>query len=198
MYSYITGKLVEVQDGYVVVENNGIGYEIAVSNNTIAILPKVGLDCKLFCELTVNANEGELSLLGFGTKAEKEMFVLLTSISGVGPKTALGMLSGIKAEALTTAILTNDIRTISSLKGIGKKTAERICLELREKVGNLSKIPTSATASTMDDIVINALNALESMGLPRQQAYESVMKAREKTSDISEIIRTVLRGLNNK
>lgn len=198
MYSYITGKLVEIQEGYAVVESNGIGYEIAVSNNTLAVLPKIGSDCKLFCQLSINANEGELSLLGFGTKAEKEMFVLLTSISGVGPKTALGMLSGIKADALTNAILTNDIKTISSLKGIGKKTAERICLELREKVGNLSKVPTSATASSMDDVVINALTALETMGLPRGQAYEAVMKARQNTSDLSEIIRIVLRGLNNK
>lgn len=195
MYSYIVGKLVEIQEGSVVVENNGIGYDICVSNTSLATLPTVGQECKLFLELIVNSKDDEISLFGFASKQEKNMFLLLTGISGIGPKTALSILSGVKVEHLTNAILTNDIHTIASAKGIGKKTAERIVLELREKVGALTTV--SPTTTSIDPVVSNVLDALESMGLPRQKAYEPVMKARQNSSDFAEIIRIVLKGLNN-
>ena len=195
MYSYIVGKLVEIQEGSIVVENNGIGYELCVSNTSLSALPSVGLECKLFCELIVNSKDDEIALFGFTTKQEKNMFLLLTGISGIGPKTALTILSGVSVEQLTNAILTNDIRTIANAKGIGKKTAERIVLELREKVGALTTV--SSVNTSIDPVVSNVLDALESMGLPRQKAYEPVMKARQTTSDFAEIIRIVLKGLNN-
>ncbi len=195
MFSYIVGKLVEIQEGSVIVETNGIGYEICVSNTSLSALPSVGRECKLFCQLIFNSNDAEMALFGFATKQEKNMFLLLTSISGVGPKIALSILSAIKVDSLTNAIMTNDVRTISSAKGIGKKTAERIVLELREKVGSLSTVAVSSTAT--DSVVTNVLEALESMGLPRQQAYEPVMRARQVSSDFSEIIRIVLKGLNS-
>ena len=195
MYSYIVGKLVEIQEGSVVVENGGIGYEICVSNTSLASLPPVGQECRLFCKFIFNSTDSEITLFGFTTKQEKNMFLLLTDISGVGPKTALAILSAIKVESLTNAILTNDIPTISSAKGIGKKTAERIVLELREKVGQLSS--SSQSSTVVDSVVSNALDALESMGLPRQTAYEHVMRARQTSSDLTEIIRTVLKGLKS-
>lgn len=195
MYSYIVGKLVEIQEGSVVVESGGIGYEICVSNTSLASLPPVGQECKLYCKFVVNSKDDELSLFGFTSKQEKNMFLLLTDISGVGPKTALTILSGIKVESLTNAILTNDIHTISSAKGVGKKTAERIVLELREKVGSLTM--GNPSSAVIDTVVSNALDALESMGLPRQTAYDHVMRARQTTSDLTEIIRIVLKGLKS-
>ena len=194
MYSYIKGICADIGEGFAVVDNNGIGYEIFVSNTALTYL-RIGAECKLYLYQIVR--EDELSLYGFSSVLEKSMFLKLIAISGVGPKMALAILSAVNVQNLANAIVSGDYKSLSTIKGIGKKTAERIILELKENVddellGMTTKTPAQGVA---DSVVSNALDALENMGLPRSQAYELVMKARQETSNLAEIIRIVLRGL---
>lgn len=183
----------DIGEGFAVVENNGFGYEINVSNTSLSAL-KIGTECKLYLYQVVR--EDELSLYGFISHAEKSLFLKLIGVSGVGPKLALSVLSGVNTQSLTNAIISGDVKTLAQIKGIGKKTAERIVLELKEKVDDeLVSQGASPQVGTVDSVVVNALDALESMGLPRSRSYEAVMKARQETDDLSEIVRVVLRGL---
>ncbi|MBQ7653208.1 MAG: Holliday junction branch migration protein RuvA [Clostridia bacterium] len=192
MYSYIKGTVEDISEGLVVVECAGLGYEISVSTTTLSYL-RLGAETKLFLYQLVR--EDDISLYGFATAAEKSMFLKLTSVSGVGPKLALAVLSGINVSSLTNAIVCGDVKTLAKIKGIGKKTAERIVLELKENVDDELLSVGTPVNSTVDAVVNNALVALENMGLPRSQAYEAVLKARAETDNLAEIIRTVLKGL---
>lgn len=197
MYSYISGTLADMQDGWVVVDNHGIGYEIGVSSATLAAMPGMGKPVKLY--IYHNLKEDEEALFGFATQAEKSMFCKLVSVSGVGPKLALSVLSGISVQSLSTCILTGDVKSLSKVKGIGKKTAERIVLELKENVGEDSMLLSAAgtgamTPQSQDSVVSDAIQALESMGMARSEVYEAVLKARQTTDDVSEIIRSVLKS----
>ena len=133
MYAYISGKLVDIAEGFVVVDNNGIGYEIGVSNTTLAQLPPMGNTVKLYIFHIVK--EDEESLYGFYSTAERAMFCKLIAVSGVGPKMAQTILGAFNVNSLSMAIITGDVKSLSRVKGIGKKTAERIVLELKEPVG---------------------------------------------------------------
>ena len=197
MYAYISGKLVDMQEGAVVVDNQGIGYELFVSNITLSQLPPVGQSVRLFVYQIVK--EDELSLYGFYSSSEKQMFTKLISVSGVGPKLAQAVLSGMSVNALSSAILTGDVKSMAKVKGVGKKTAERIVLELKENVGEdivslQTASPASPSGSYVDSVCADALEALESMGLSRSQAYEAVLRARQTTDQVAEIVRYVLRG----
>jgi len=117
----------------------------------------------------------------------------------VGPKLALSVLSGISVQSLSTCILTGDVKSLAKIKGIGKKTAERIVLELRENVGEDSVLLSAATVGTVtnepiDNVSADAIQALESMGLSRSDVYEMVLRARQTTQDTAEIIRIVLKN----
>lgn len=196
MYAYISGKLMDIAEGVVVVDNNGIGYEICVSNTTLAQLSPLGTNVKLYIYHSVK--EDDESLYGFFTPAERTMFLKLISISGLGPKMAQGILSAISVNALSMAVMTGDVKSLAKVKGIGKKTAERIVLELKESVGEDTVLLSSASSggasqSTLDMVAADALEALESMGLARSDAYELVMKARATTDDVATIIRVVLK-----
>ena len=201
MYAYIKGKLAVKDFDCVVVEAAGLGYEIWVSNQTLSALPVQGNEVKLF--LYQQVKEDELSLFGFGTRQEKQMFLKLISISGIGPKVALSILSGLNVSALSTAILTGDIKLLAKVKGIGKKTAERIILELKESVGEDVELLSAASvgvtsAAIVDSVCSDALEALESMGLNRSDAYDKVLKARETTDNVAEIVRAVLKGWHTR
>lgn len=198
MYAYISGTLADMQEGMVIIDNHGIGYEIGVSNSTLAALPPIGKPVKLY--IYHNIKEDEEALYGFGTPAEKNMFCKLVAVSGVGPKLALSVLSGISVQSLSTCILTGDVKSLAKIKGIGKKTAERIVLELKENVGEDSVLLTSAATGTaavnmpVDNASADAIAALESMGLARSDVYETVLRARQTTEDTAEIIRLVLKN----
>ena len=201
MYAYIKGKLAVKDFDCVVVEAAGLGYEIWVSAQTLSALPAIGNEVKLF--LYQQVKEDELSLFGFGTRQEKQMFLKLISISGIGPKVALSILSGLNVRALSTAILTGDIKLLAKVKGIGKKTAERIILELKESVGEDVELLSAASvgvisAATVDSVGSDAWEALESMGLNRSDAYDKVLKARETTDNVAEIVRAVLKGWHTR
>ena len=131
MYNYLNGEIVEIDGCNVVVEVNVIGYELAVSNYTVAEC-QLGQKQKLYTYLQVK--EDGISLYGFGTLEEKNMFLRLISVSGVGCKVALSILSGMDSNSLAIAIFNGDTHLLTKIKGLGKKTAERLVLELKEKV----------------------------------------------------------------
>ena len=131
MYNYFNGEIVDINGSSVVIDVNGIGYNLAVSNYTLQNCA-VGEQKKLYAYLQVK--EDGVALFGFSTLEEKSMFLLLISVSGIGPKMALAVLSGMNCNSLALAILNGDTKQLTKIKGLGKKTSERLVLELREKV----------------------------------------------------------------
>lgn len=200
MYAFISGIIDNIDsNGEVVIDNNGIGYNVNVSLNSIALLPKVGEKVKIYTYTHIK--EDAFSLFGFLSKNEKAMFVKLIDINGIGPKMALGILSGIDTTALALAIANNDVKSLSSIKGVGKKTAERIILELKEKV-DISELGTSfGGASTNSALstskeINDAIEALVALGIGKTDAYKAVQKASEKAKDTNALITLALRGLD--
>lgn len=131
MFTYICGEVTNLQNGYVTLDVNGVGFELAVSNYTLADC-RMGQKTRLYTYMQVK--EDGIALFGFYTAEEKSMFLRLISVSGVGCKVALGILSGMDTDSLALAIFNGDTKLLTKIKGLGKKTAERIVLELKEKV----------------------------------------------------------------
>lgn len=179
MYSFIKGNLVSCSPDIAVVENNGIGYEINISESTYARICG-SKEVKIYTYL--NVKEDGIALFGFYSQNEKDLFMQLTSISGVGPKTALQVLSAGDVTSLAVAIASGDVAFLSKIKGIGKKTAERIVLELRSSmvsidvVGDSIKTPVSkAEKNVMDEAVM----ALVSLGLSKTECVKAVSRVEE-------------------
>lgn len=195
MIGFITGKLEDVCGNTLIVNCGGVGFEILASQNTIAKLGNVGEDTKVFTYL--NVREDEMSLFGFATPEEKNMFLKLTTVSGVGPKTAIGILSEISIYDLATAILGGDSKLLGKVKGIGKKTAERIILELKEKIDNLPLLDKMQPSSQVENSqeVEYAINVLVSLGLTKFDATKRIRELAEPTDKAEEIIQKVLRSL---
>lgn len=201
MYYSITGKVIFYEEGRLVVECGGVGYDLSVSNNTLAKLGKTGAQATVFTYLHVQ--EDALRLFGFYGKEEKAMFEKLISISGVGPKLALQILSGVDLATLAISIVGGDVKALAQIKGIGKKTAERIILELREKVdaqsvgdfGDLSKYGGEGALKT-DEVSAEAIMALVSLGFNKTDAIKAVAASRDKTDKVESLIMIALRSLD--
>lgn len=131
MYEYIKGELKFIYDDYIVIDNNGIGYKIFTSNNTILDLT-IGQVYTIFTEYIVK--EDYIALFGFKTLEELNMFKLLISVNGIGPKVSCGILSSMSVDGLKITILNEDVAMLSTSKGVGKKTAQKIILELKDKI----------------------------------------------------------------
>ena len=138
MIVYVRGVLAEKAPDRAVVEAAGLGYELLIPLSTFDRLPKAGAEVKLFAWHCVR--EDDESLFGFATEAERELFSKLTAVSGVGPKTALSIVSGGSVGELSLAIASGNAKRISSIKGVGKKTAEKICIELKDKVNAIEAL----------------------------------------------------------
>lgn len=194
MYAFISGKVDSIADGLVVLDNNGIGYNVFVSSNTLTRLPKIGETVKLFTYTYVK--EDTFQLYGFLYDDEKRMFLKLININGVGCKMAMGILSGVDSATLAISIANSDVTGLSRIKGVGKKTAERIILELKEKV-DIADITGIDTGSVGDDKEVNdAVAALVSLGIAKPVAFKAVMKARERTDKAEELITLALRSMD--
>lgn len=193
MISHIQGKLVEKNPTDVVIDCNGVGYLINISLHTFSELPE-SENIKLFTHLIVR--EDAHTLYGFSGVAERELFRLLISVSGVGPSTARTMLSSLVPEQIVDAIATNDLPTIQSAKGIGAKTAQRLVLDLKDKVlkvYGLSSISTDTSNTNKNE----ALSALETLGFARKQAEkvcDAIVKENPQAS-VEMIIKLALKKL---
>lgn len=177
----------------VIVDVNGVGYELQISLNTYSHISNSGSGQLLtYLHITENGQ----TLFGFFGQEEKDLFLQLISVSGVGAATARMMLSGMKPDEIIRAILQGNARLLESIKGIGRKTAERLILELKDKVGKLPTagiVTPSGAAATIDQ---DALNALMALGIAKQVA-ENALKKAHKTDNITleELIKTALKNL---
>ena len=186
MYSYIKGTVEEIYLDRIVLENNGIGYEINVSSFTAQSVQK-GKDAKIFTKLIVR--EDDMSLCGFASRKELEMFKLLTSVSKIGPKVGLGILSCATPPQLSAYILSEDIAKLSKCPGVGKKTAERIILELKDKVDKESAefeatLFNQAPTGLELDEAVEALLALVYSNVESKEAVQKFKKDGLKTEDL--------------
>ena len=199
MYEYIKGKYIGINKDYVIVENNGIGYKIFTSGATMAELPKVSEDVILYLEQIVR--EDFIGLYGFKDREELEMFKLLISISGVGAKAALSLLSISRINNLKYAIMMEDDKHLCRAPGIGKKTAGRIILELKDKIKKDDVVSDVNIQEGFEDIVPannnavgEALGALLGLGYSEKEA-ESALKKVNKHESVENIIKECLRVL---
>ena len=172
MYAYLEGKFTYKSPAQIYIDVNGVGYEVNISLNTYSSLQSLD-EGKLFTYLQIK--EDSNVLYGFFDKAEKEIFVQLISISGIGAATARMMLSSLKPDEIIRAIAQGNIKLLESVKGIGKKTAERLVLELKDKVGKTSP-EANLQAVSGNTLQQDALNALTALGIGRPQAENSVQK----------------------
>ena len=197
MYSYIKGTVEEIYLDRIVLENNGIGYEINVSSFTAQSVQK-GKDAKIFTKLIVR--EDDMSLCGFASRKELEMFKLLTSVSKIGPKVGLGILSCATPPQLSAYILSEDIAKLSKCPGVGKKTAERIILELKDKVDKESAefeatlFNRAPTGLELDE----AVEALLALGYSNVESKEAVQKFKKDGLKTEDLIKKALTYLMTK
>ncbi len=199
MYEYIKGKYIGINKDYIIVENNGIGYKIFTSGATMSAMPKSGEEVQLYLEQIVR--EDFIGLYGFETKEELEMFKLLLGINGVGAKAALSLLSISRINNLKYAIITGDDKQLCKAPGIGKKTAGRIILELKDK---LSKEDMIIDSEGLEEISGNnenyaikmneALGALLALGYSEKEA-ELALKKANKEESVENIIKECLKNL---
>ena len=193
MIAYVRGTLAEKEPTRVVVEAAGVGYEILVPLSTYDRLPREGEEAKLLTYHGVR--EDDETLFGFATPDERELFALLTSVNGVGPKIALAILSGPSVGELALAIESGDSKRISSVKGVGRKTAEKICVDLRDKVGAFAMRGRSAAATR--PVASDAVAALRALGFSEETSAKMVADALAKNpadDSVESVIRLALAG----
>jgi Holliday junction DNA helicase RuvA len=179
MITFLQGKLVESLPTQVTVDVNGVGYEVLIPLSSYDRLPQPGQEFKLLTHLVVR--EDAHVLYGFMSAAERELFrMLIDTVSGIGPKIALNVLSGISVTAFRGAVATNDVKILSQISGIGKKTAERIVVELKDKIGVAGAWEASSAQrglSPDDQKVNDAVLALMALGFKQIEAHDTVRKA---------------------
>ena len=177
MIAYVRGTLAEKGPDRVVIEAGGVGYELLIPVSTFDRLPREGGEAKLLAWHCVR--EDDEMLFGFATKEEREMFLKLTQVSGVGPKIALAILSGSSIGELSLAIASGNAKRISSIKGVGKKTAEKICVELKDKVNAISALAATSRRGGEDSkapMLRDAVLALTALGFGDEAAGKMVTK----------------------
>ncbi len=194
MYAYLDGKFTMKNPAQVYLNVNGIGFEVNISLNTYSHIQS-SESGKLFTYLQVK--EDGHTLFGFFDKGEKDMFIQLISVSGVGANTARMMLSHLKPDELSTAIQQGNIKLLESIKGIGKKTAERLVLELRDKIHKIDSI-VPIQVNTGNRIQQDALNALVALGISKAQAEAAVKKIAATDADsnnLEDLIKKALKAI---
>ena len=192
MIAFLVGIIEEKREDCVLLDVNGVGYELGISKNTYLSLPTEGETIKLFTYMSVR--EDGVALFGFSSRDEKELFLKLTSVSGIGPKVAVGILSGLPLSELVIAIIKQDMRALSSIKGLGKKTAERLCLELKDKLSPVGEMSETQTFEYDEDALTLATETLISLGINKNEAYLLAKSHAGPNVSAEEIITKSLRG----
>jgi Holliday junction DNA helicase RuvA len=194
MYAYLEGKFSYKSAAQVYLDVNGVGYEVNITLNTFSEIQQLDHG-KLFTHLQVK-EDGHI-LYGFFHRAEKEMFLLLISVSGVGAATARMMLSSMKSEEVRTAIMQGNVRLMESVKGIGRKTAERLILELKDKVGKtVGGIEAShAGAGSVEQDAMTALTALGISRIQAEHAVKKIVLSDPSVSQLEDLIKKALKAI---
>ena len=214
MIYYINGKLTELSPGFAVVECTGVAYGAIISAKTYEKLvadggidasgETTGISVKLYTAVRIK-DENQFEVFGFYNNAESAMFTLLQSVSGIGPKAALSILSALSPEEICSAIRTDDIRLISTAQGVGQKAAQKICIDLKNKIDNFAiehtltetnvSRETIKTGASLNENEKLALEALVNLGYSKAQAQKAIAKATGNT--VEDLIRTALSHLYN-
>jgi len=193
MIASLRGILISKSPNQAVIECAGVGYDVAISVATFSALPREGAEARL--HIFTKVAEDQLALFGFAEVDEKRLFERLIAVSGIGPKLAITVLSGIASERLVTAIRGSDHASLVKIPGIGKKTAERIVLELKDKLDDLQGFSTSATARPLlGGVAEDALSALVNLGYARPIAQKAVEAAMEKDAGAKESFEMLFRA----
>ena len=196
MIARLSGKLAVKNPGQIILDVAGVGYEVFIPLSTFYELPERGE--LLTLQILTSMRENAIELYGFLTMKEKELFKLLLSVSKVGPKLSLGILSGISSDELTTAIATSDIIKLNAIPGIGKKTAERMILELKEKVPK-AQVAEQDAVGLPGELLDDALSALLNLGYKRANSERAVKRAINEAgrdAQLEEVIRLSLKYLS--
>ena len=201
MYAYIKGELSEINTDHIVIEAGGIGYQVFISLQTFDYLPSVGENLKIYTYLYLR--EDAMILYGFLTKDDLELFKLLISVSGIGPKGGLSILSTLEADDLRFAILSGDAKAISKAPGVGGKTAQRVILELKDKLSledafeakteHVQKNAAAAGGSVKNDAVM----ALTALGYSSTESLKAVSTVEiTEDMDVEEVLKAALKHLS--
>ena len=195
MIALITGKLVQKQPNQIIVEVGGVGYELTIPLSTYYELGDPGMDITL--RVHTHVREDALQLFGFRTEQEKKIFLHLTSVTGIGPKLAITILSGMGADDLVRAIQTGDLARLVGIPGVGKKTAERMLVELKEKMQSLSPTAAEKPAMTAAALTDDVVSALVNLGYPKNVAEKAASSALKEMPDanFSATLKLALRNL---
>lgn len=192
MIGHLTGKIISSKPTHILLDVNGVGYAIKISINTFE---RISGKEKVSLYIHTNVKEDAITLFGFYSESEKEMFELLISISGVGPKSALSLLSGISTDELKQAIVTNNIERIIAVPGIGRKTAERLILELKNKVRDIKEEGITPTQTSAQKEAIAALTTLGYNLTSSEKAVNKILSDLPECS-LEELIKRSLKELN--
>lgn len=192
MIGYLTGKIISAKPTQILLDVNGVGYEIRISINTFErISGKETISLFIY----TNVKEDSITLFGFYSEAEKEMFELLISINGVGPKSALSLLSGISTNDLKQAIITSNVERMIAVPGIGRKTAERLILELKNKVRDIKEEGISPGKPSLQKEAVSALITLGYNIVYSEKAVNKILSELPESS-LEELIKLSLKELN--
>ena len=198
MITFLKGTLEDALPTKVVIEVNGIGYELLIPLSSFEKLPGLGKAVVLKTQLVVR--EDSQTLYGFATEDERDMFKMIQSVSGIGPRLALNVLSGMAVDSFKLAIGSGDVKRLSSINGIGKKTAERMVLELKDKVDHLHGDLPTALGQVPDDLdksISDTVAALEALGSKSAEAQKAAQAAKAMLGDqasVEELVRAALKG----
>ena len=198
MITFLKGTLEDALPTKVVVEVNGVGYELLIPLSSFEKLPGLGKAVMLKTQLVVR--EDSQTLYGFATEDERDMFKMIQSVSGIGPRLALNVLSGMAVDSFKLAVGAGDVKRLSSINGIGKKTAERMVLELKDKVDHLhGDLPTALgqVPGDLDKSISDTVAALEALGSKSVEAQKAAQAAKAMLGDqasVEELVRAALKG----
>ena len=206
MIAHLSGTLLSKNPNSVIVDVSGVGYEVNIPVSTFYDLEDTGSNVKL--RIYTHVKEDALQLYGFKTARERELFINFISVSGIGPKIGIALLSGMSADELIASIKTNNLARLTLIPGVGKKTAERLIVDLREKMTALSNAqveesgvrPIAAEESTEDSVRSQALSGLMNLGYQRSAAEKAIDAALSEGGDISveSILKRSLRKLGSR
>jgi holliday junction DNA helicase RuvA len=198
MITFLRGKLVEALPTQVTVDVNGVGYQVLIPLSSFDKLPSPGGDIIVLTHLAIR--DDAHVLYGFMTAMERELFrLLINTVSGIGPKIALNILSGVSATAFRGAVASGDVKALSQISGVGKKTAERIVVELKDKIGAAGAWEASSaqrSLSTADQKINDAVLALMALGFRQPEAHESIRGAAAvlgAEASLEELVRAALK-----
>ena len=184
MIAYLSGKLLEKQANAVIVDVGGVGYEVMIPLSTFYELGEPGSDIQL--RIYTHVREDAIQLFGFKTDRERELYLKLISVQGIGAKSGITMLSGMSADEIISAIRTDNLAKLIAIPGVGRKTAERLVIELRDKVGDLTAAGAAAAAASGpsgDAVFDDALSALVNLGYQRVAAEKALKQANQEGGD---------------